>query len=130
MEHYACVDYCDLKMVTKKNHYPLLLIQRFLKQLRQAKIFTNIDLRGAYNLVWIKERDEWNTIFCTRYEHFEYNIMPFGFTNALVIFQHMMNNIFLKYLDDFVVIYLDDILIFSKNSTKHEHHVCLVLRKL
>jgi hypothetical protein len=125
-----CVDYRGLNKVTKKNRYPLPLISGLLDQLGQAKIFTKIDLRGAYNLVRIKEGDEWKTAFRTRYGHFEYNVMPFGLTNAPAVFQHMMNDIFREYLDDFVVIYLDDILIFSKNEEEHEKHVRLILKKL
>ena len=125
-----CVDYRGLNKVTKKNRYPLPLISGLLEQLGRAKIFTKIDLRGAYNLVRIKEGDEWKTAFRTRYGHFEYNVMPFGLTNAPAIFQHMMNDIFREHLDDFVVIYLDDILIFSKNEEEHERHVRLVLEKL
>lgn len=109
---------------------PMPLISGLLDQLGQAKIYTKIDLRGAYNLVRVKEGDEWKTAFRTRYRHFEYNVMPFGLTNALAIFQHMMNNIFREFLDDFVVCYLDDILIYSKNPEDHERHVRLVLQKL
>ena len=116
--------------MTKKNRYPLPLISGLLEQLGRARIFTKIDLRGAYNLVRIKEGDEWKTAFRTRYGHFEYNVMPFGLTNAPAVFQHMMNDIFREHLDDFVVIYLDDILIFSKNEEEHEKHVRLVLEKL
>ena len=125
-----CVDYRGLNKITKKNRYPLPLISGLLEQLGRAKIFTKIDLRGAYNLVRIKEGDEWKTAFRTRYGHFEYNVMPFGLTNAPAVFQHMMNDIFLEHLDDFVVIYLDDILIYSKNKEEHEKHVRLVLEKL
>jgi hypothetical protein len=125
-----CVDYRGLNKVTKKNRYPLPLISGLLEQLGRARIFTKIDLRGAYNLVRIKEGDEWKTAFRTRYGHFEYNVMPFGLTNAPAVFQHMMNDIFREHLDDFVVIYLDDILIFSKNEEEHEKHVRLVLEKL
>jgi hypothetical protein len=125
------VDYCGLKKITIKNHYPLLLISNFLEQINQAKIFTNFDLRGAYNLVDIKKTsDKWKTIFHTRYGHFKYNVMPFGLTNALVSFKHMMNDIFKEFVDDFVVIYLDDILIFSKTSKEHENHVHLVFNKI
>ena len=127
---WMCVDYQGLNKVTKKNRYPLHLISGLLKQLGHTKIFTKIDLRGAYNLVQIKEGDEWKTVFRTKYGHFEYNVMPFGLTNALAVFQHMMNDIFREYLDDFVVIYLDDILIFSKNEEEHQKHVRLVLEKL
>ena len=125
-----CVDYCCLNKVTKKNCYPLPLIQVLLKQLCKTKIFTKINLREACNLVWVKEGDEWKTTFCTRYGYFEYNVMSFNLTNALVNFQYMMNDIFQEYLDDFVVIYLDDLLIFSKNASKHEHHICVLLEKL
>ena len=81
-------------------------------------------------MVRIKKGDEWKTAFRTRCGHFEYNIIPFGLTNALAIFQHLMNDIFHEFLDDFVVCYLDDILIFSKDEKDHENHVQLVLEKL
>jgi hypothetical protein len=89
-----------------------------------------IDLCGAYNLVCIWEGDEWKTMFKTHYAHFEYVVMPFDLINTHVVFQHLMNNIFHEYLDDFMVYYIHDILIFSKNMGDHEHHVCLVLEKL
>ncbi len=78
----------------------------------------------------IQEGDEWKTTFKICYNHFEYVVMPFGLTNALVIFQHIMNDVFCEYLDDFVVCYIDDILIFSKNMADHEHRVRLILEKL
>jgi len=84
----------------------------------------------AYNLLRIKEREEWKIAFWTRYGHFEYNVMPFGLTNGLAFFQHLMNDIFQKNLYDFVVVYLDDILIYSKDEKQHEKHVKLVLEKL
>ncbi len=77
----------------------------------------------------IQEGDEWKMMFRTHYGHFEYVVMPFGLINAPIIFQHLMNNVFCEYLDDFVVCYIDDILIFSKNMEDHECHVCLVLEK-
>jgi hypothetical protein len=126
----TCVDYRGLNKVTKKNYYPLPLISGLLEQLGSAKIFTKIDLRGAYNLVRVKEGDEWKTTFRTRYGHFEYLVMPLELTNAPAFFQHMMNDIFWDYLDHFVVIYLDDILIYSKNEEEHKHHVRVVLEKL
>jgi len=125
-----CVDYRGLNKITVKNRYPLPLISGLLDQLGQAKIYTKIDLRGAYNLVRVKEGDEWKTAFRTRYGHFEYNVMPFGLTNAPAIFQHLMNDVFREFLDKFVVCYLDDILIYSKNVEEHEEHVKLVLQKL
>jgi hypothetical protein len=125
-----CVDYCGLNKVTKKTRYPLPLISRLLKQLGSAMIFTKIDLRSAYNLVLVKEENEWKTAFCTRYGHFEYLVMPFELTNAPTVSQYIINDIFWEYLDNFVVIYLDSILTYSKNEEEHEHHVCLVLEKL
>ena len=89
-----CVDYRGLNKITVKNRYPLPLIPNLLDQLRTATHFTKIDLRGAYNLVRIREGDEWKTAFRTRYGHFEYLVMPFGLTNAPAVFQHLMNNIF------------------------------------
>jgi hypothetical protein len=124
------VDYRGLNKVIKKNRYLLPLISGLLEQLESARIFIKIDLRGAYNLVRVKEGEEWKTAFRTRYGHFEYSVISFGLINALAIFQHMMNDIFWKYLDHFVVIYLDDILIYSKNKEEYEYHVRLVLEKL
>lgn len=125
-----CVDYRALNKVTVKNRYPIPLISELLDRLGEAKIFTKIDLRGAYNLVRIKPGDEWKTAFRTRYGHFEYLVMPFGLTNAPAVFQHMMNDIFREYLDRFVVVYLDDILVYSANAEEHQRHVRLVLEKL
>jgi hypothetical protein len=110
-----CVDYRGLNKISKKNRYPLPLISGLLDWLHTGKIFTKIDLRGAYNLLMIRFGDEWKIAFRTCYGHFEYTVMPFGLTNAPVVFQHLMNNIFEEYMDEFVVVYLDDILIFSKN---------------
>jgi hypothetical protein len=90
------------------------LILGLLDQFFHAKVHTKIDLHGAYNLVRIQEGDEWKTMFKTHYGHFEYVVMPFGLTNVPFLFQHMMNNVFHDYLDDFVVFYINDILFFSK----------------
>ena len=125
-----CIDYRGLNRVTVRNRYPLPLIPELLDRLRAGRIFSKIDLRGAYNLVRIKPGDEWKTAFRTRYGHFEYMVMPFGLTNAPAVFQHMMNDIFREYLDHFVVIYLDDILVFSSNIKDNTQHVRLVLTKL
>jgi hypothetical protein len=92
-------------------------------------MYTKIDLCGTYNLVRIKEGDEWKMIVRNHYDHFEYVVMPCGLTNAPIVFQHMINDVFREYLDDFVVYYIDDIFIFSKNMADHEHHVHLVLEK-
>ncbi len=90
-----------------------LILFGFLQQFGKARIFTKIDLRGAYNLVKIKKGDEWKTTFWSRYGHFEYKILPLGLTNASTIFHHVMNDTFRKYLEDFVIIYLDETLVYS-----------------
>ena len=125
-----CVDYRRLNDITIKNRYPLPLIGDLLDQLRHAKIYTKIDLRGAFNLLRIAPGEEWKTAFRTRFGLFEYRVMPFGLTNAPATFQHLMNNIFHDLLDKCVIIYLDDILIYSSNDSDHRLHVRQVLRRL
>ena len=125
-----CVDYRGLNRITRKNRYPLPLINDLLDRLKTAKIFTKLDLRAGYNNVRIASGHEWKTAFRTRYGSFEYLVMPFGMTNSPATFQHFMNDIFRDMTDDFVVIYLDDILIFSADPAKHEQHVRLVLERL
>lgn len=125
-----CVDYRRLNNITIKNRYPLPLISDLLDRLRHARYFTKIDLRGAYNLLRIAEGDEWKTAFRTRYGLFEYKVMPFGLTNAPASFQHLMNHNFRDMLDVFAIIYLDDILIYSKTLEEHEEQVKKVLQRL
>ena len=125
-----CVDYRALNSLTIKDRYPLPLIDNLIDQLRGATIYTALDLKGAYNLVRIKEGDEWKTAFRTRYGHYEYVVMPFGLTNAPATFQRMMNDILREHLDKFVIVYLDDILIYSKGVEEHEKHVKMVLELL
>lgn len=125
-----CVDYRALNAITVKNRYPLPLIPEALDRLREARIFTKLDLRGAYNLVRIKAGDEWKTAFRTRYGHFECLVMPFGLTNAPAAFQHFMNEVLREFLDVTVVVYLDDILVFSADREQHTRHVQAVLEKL
>ena len=125
-----CIDYRELNKITIKNRYPLPLILELLERVRHAKIFSKLDLRGAYNLVRIRSGDEWKTAFRSRYGHFEYLVMPFGLCNAPATFQHLANDIFRDLLDQFVVIYLDDILIFSNSTEEHQQHVRLVLERL
>ena len=121
-----CVDYRGLNKLMVRNCYPLPLIPELLDRLHVARVFSKVDLRGAYNLVRIKPGDEWKTAFRTRYGHFEYKVMRFGLTNAPIVFQHMMKDIFREYLDHFVVIYLDDILIFSPKMEEHTRQVLLL----
>ncbi|KAI5448775.1 hypothetical protein NCC49_006605 [Naganishia albida] len=125
-----CVDYRKLNAITVKNRYPLPLIDESLDRLRTATWFTKIDLRGAYNLIRITEGDEWKTAFRTRYGLFEYLVMPFGLTNAPATFQHMINEVLREHLDVCVVVYLDDILVFSKTRDQHVQDVKAILSKL
>ena len=110
-----CVDYRQLNGITIKNRYPLPRIDEILDRIHGAKIFTKFDLRGAYNLVRMKEGEEWKTAFRTRYGLFEYLVMPFGLTNAPATFQTLINNVLQEHLDRTVIVYLDDILIYSKD---------------
>ncbi|QRW17502.1 Retrotransposable element Tf2 protein [Rhizoctonia solani] len=119
-----------LRIMTKKNVYPLPLPQNLIEKLQGAKIFSKFDLKAGYNLVRIKEGDEWKTAFKTKYGLFEYLVMPFGLTNAPAAFQDMMNKIFRDLLDVYVIIYLDNILVFSLNKKDHELHVRKVLKRL
>ncbi|QRV77936.1 Retrotransposable element Tf2 protein [Ceratobasidium sp. AG-Ba] len=125
-----CIDYRKLNDMTVKNVYPLPRSNDLIEKLRGAKIFSKFDLKWGYNLVRIKEGDEWKTAFKTRYGLFKYLVMPFGLTNAPATFQHFMNDIFRDILDVYVIIYLDDILVFSKNKEDHEKHVREVLSQL
>jgi hypothetical protein len=125
-----CVDYRELNKITQKNRYPLPLIGDLLDWLKEVKVFTKLDLRAGYNNICIAEGHKWKTAFRTRYGSFEYMVMPFGMTNSPASFQHFMNDIFRDLADDFVVVYLDDILIFSKDPSKHEKHVRIVLDQL
>ncbi|KAL0934971.1 reverse transcriptase domain protein [Colletotrichum truncatum] len=125
-----CVDYRKLNDITIKNCYPLPLISELRDLLHGAQWFTALDLKGAYNLIRMKSGEEWKTAFRTRRGHYEYLVMPFGLTNAPATFQTMINHVLREFLDVFVVVYLDDILIFSKTLEDHKKHVHQVLRKL
>src|SRR5271168_3960844 len=123
-----CVDFRGLNRITKKDRYPLPFISDLLTTAGKARIYTTLDLRHAYHLVRITEGDEWKTAFRTRYGSFEWLVMPFGLTNAPAAFQRFMNNIFIDLLDVYVIIYLDDILIFSDDPSQHSAHVREVFR--
>lgn len=125
-----CVDYRALNKVTVKNRCPLPLISETLDRLSTARIFTKLDLKGAYNLIRVAEGEEWKTAFRTRYGHFEYLVMPFGLTNAPATFQAYLNDVLRECLDTVVVIYLDDILIYSADPKDHVTHVRRVLQLL
>jgi hypothetical protein len=125
-----CVDYRGLNGITIKDRYPLPLINEIYDRLQGSKIFTKIDLQGAYNLVRIKEGEEWKTAFRTRYGHYEYTVMPFGLTNAPATFQAVMNDVLRHCLDKYAIAYLDDILVYSKTEEEHKKHVADVLQTL
>ena len=124
------VDYRKLNEITVKNRYPLPLTMELVDALQKARVFTTLDLRWGYHNVRIKEGDEWKAAFRTREGHFEPTVMTFGLTNAPATFQHMMNDIFKDLIGVYVIIYLDDLLIFSENEADHEEHVKEVLRRL
>ncbi|KAA0722980.1 Retrovirus-related Pol polyprotein from transposon 297 [Triplophysa tibetana] len=125
-----CIDYRTLNSQTVKLPYPLPLVPAALEELRGARIFTKLDLRSAYNLVRIREGDEWKTAFITPSGHYEYLVMPYGLSNAPAVFQGFMNEIFREYLHNFVIVYIDDILIYSRDLAEHRHHVIKVLQQL
>jgi len=125
-----CVDFRRLNKITKKDRYPLPLISDLLDSPHKARIYTKIDLWHAYHLVRIAKGDEWKTAFCTHYGAFEWSVMPFGLTNAPAAFQRFMNNVFSDLLDMCIVVYLDDILIYSDDITQHRSHIKEVLKRL
>ncbi|KAL0204378.1 hypothetical protein M9458_002396, partial [Cirrhinus mrigala] len=125
-----CIDYCSLNDITVKYRYPLPLVPSALEQLRSAKYFTKLDLQSAYNLIRIKEGDEWKTAFSTTTGHYEYLVMPFGLSNSPSIFQAFINEVFRDMLHRHVIVYIDDILIFSENLETHINHVRSVLQRL
>lgn len=125
-----CVDYRGLNEITVKNHYPLPRIDELLDRLHGAQVFSKIDLQQGYNQIRINPDDVPKTAFSTRYGHYEFVVMPFGLCNAPATFQRLMHDMFQPYLDEFVVVYLDDILVFSKDKTKHLEHLRIVFELL
>ena len=125
-----CVDYRELNKVTIKNRYPLPRIDDLFDQLREAQFFSKIDLRSGYHQVRVREEDIPKTAFRTRYGHFEFQVMSFGLTNAPAVFMQLMNEVFRPYLDQFVVVFIDDILIYSRTREEHARHLEITLQTL
>jgi hypothetical protein len=117
-----CVDYRPLNVVTIKNKYPLPCIDILFDQLVGAQLFSKIDLRSGYHQIKIRAEDIPKTAFTTRYDLFEYLVMSFGLMNAPAHFMYLMNSVFMPELDKFVVVFIDDILIYSRSMEEHEEH--------
>jgi hypothetical protein len=125
-----CIDFRQLNKVTVKNKYPLPRIDDLFDQLKDEKIFSEIDLKLGYHKVRIKEEYISKTSFRTRYGHYEFTVVPFGLSNAPTVFMCLMNSVFQEYLDKFVIAFLDDIIIYSKSEEEHEQHLRMVLQVL
>ena len=122
-----CVDYKKLNAVTIRNSYSLPLITDIIEKVKGARYFTKLDLRSAYNLIRIKEGDEYKTAFRIKYGHYEYLVMPFGLKNVPATFQSFINSILRPYLEKCVILYLDHILIYSKDLEEHHNQVRNIL---
>ncbi|GKC44957.1 putative reverse transcriptase domain-containing protein, partial [Tanacetum coccineum] len=125
-----CIDYQELNKLTVKNRYPLPRIDDLFDQLKGSSIYLKIDLRSGYHQLRVREQDIPKTAFRTRYGHYEFQVMPFGLTNAPTIFMDLMNRLCKPYLDKFVIVFIDDILIYSKDKKEHEEHLRAILELL
>ncbi|GJU90453.1 putative reverse transcriptase domain-containing protein, partial [Tanacetum coccineum] len=125
-----CIDYRELNKLTVKNRYPLPRIDDLFDQLQGSSIYSKIDLRSGYHQLRVREQDIPKTAFQTRYGHYEFQVMPFGLTNAPAVFMDLMNRVCKPYLDKFVIVFIDDILIYSKDRKEHEEHLKAILELL
>ncbi|GJU66206.1 putative reverse transcriptase domain-containing protein [Tanacetum coccineum] len=124
---WMCIDYRELNKLTVKNRYPLPRIDDLFGQLQGSSVYSNNDLRSGYHQLRVYEEDIPKKAFRTRYGHYEFQVMPFGLTNAPAVFMDLMNRVCKPYLDKFVIVFIDDILIYSKNKQEHEEHLKLIL---
>src|ERR1700759_4594002 len=125
-----CIDYRALNKITIKNKYPLASIEYLFSSRRRHTIFSKIDLRSGYHQLRINDEDTDKTTFVTRYGSYKFLVMPFGLTNAPSVFMQLMNSVLAEYIDDFVIVFIDDILIYSNDEAQRTQHVKLVLNKL
>ncbi|GKB27334.1 putative reverse transcriptase domain-containing protein [Tanacetum coccineum] len=125
-----CIDYRELNKLTVENCYPLPIINDLFYQLQGSSVYSKIDLRSGYHQLRVREEDIPKTAFRTRYGHYEFQVMPFGLTNAPAVFMDLMNRVYKPYLDKFMIVFIDDILIYSKNKQEHKEHVKLILELL
>ena len=125
-----CIDYRELNKVTAKNKYPLPRIDDLFDQLKGDTMFSKIDLRSGYYHLRVAPESIQKTAFSTRYGHYEFTVMPFGLTNSPAVFMDLMNRTFRPYLDKCVVVFIDDILVYSKSKQEHEEHLRIVLEIL
>ena len=123
-----CIDYRQLNRVTIKNRYPLPRINDLFDQLRGAQVYSKIDLRTSYHQFRVREADIPKTAFRTSYGHFEFTVMPFGLTNAPTTFMDLMHTVFQPYLDQFIVVFIDNILIYFGSEEEHEDHLRVILQ--
>ncbi|GJY49480.1 putative reverse transcriptase domain-containing protein [Tanacetum coccineum] len=125
-----CIDYRELNKLTVKNRYPLPRIDDLFNQLQGSSVYLKIDLRSVYHQLRVRDEAIPKTTFRTRYGHYEFQVMPFGLTNAPAVFMDLMNRVCKPYLVKFMIVFIDDILIYSHNKEEHEDHLRIILELL